>query len=536
MTAATQVQVPSTQAMPGVAPAPAHAAEFRRRLGSISRQSAIYFAGTIFTAAAGYFFKVYIARALGAEALGLYTLGMSVIGLLGVFNALGLPAAATRFVSEYNSKRDFLRLAAFFRGSLTLLFAGNLLLSAAVILCGPWIAVHFYHAPALTSYFWLLVPVMFLGVLNVFLGQAMAGYQDVSRRTIVTHFIGTPAGMVIAVALISLGFGLKGYLAAQVASAFLVLILLATFVWKLTPGEARQNVPARWEKRVTAFSAVAFASSVVDFVLAQADKIVLGHYLDAAQVGIYAVATTLVAFVPIALQSVNQIFSPTIAELHAAGNRALLQRLYAMLTKWIVIFTLPLALTVAFFAQPLMAIFGHSFQTGAVVLMIGAIGQLINCAVGSVGYLLMMSGHQVGVMKVQILSAVLMAVLSVLLVPPLGIAGAAVASAIAVIVSNVWLLADVFRKLKLFPYNRSYFKLALPMLVSILLLLLLRNRSGINSPWLMAIAGLICAYGSFLGTLVLFGLDSGDRKFAELAFAKLGLPIKLNGVTTDERF
>jgi len=38
-------------------------------------------------------------------------------------------------------------------------------------------------------------------------------------------------------------------------------------------------------------------------------------------VGIYSVAATLVAFVPVALQSVNQIFSPTIADLHAAGAR-----------------------------------------------------------------------------------------------------------------------------------------------------------------------------------------------------------------------
>jgi len=57
-------------------------AEFHRRMGSISRQSAVYFAGTIVTATAGYFFKIYLARALGAEALGLYALGMSIVGFL----------------------------------------------------------------------------------------------------------------------------------------------------------------------------------------------------------------------------------------------------------------------------------------------------------------------------------------------------------------------------------------------------------------------------------------------------------------------
>ncbi len=142
------------------------------------------------------------------------------------------------------------------------------------------------------------------------------------------------------------------------------------------------------------FSAVAFGIAVVDFALSQTDKIVLGYYLPAKQVGIYAVAMALVGFVPIALQSVNQIFSPIIAELHAVGNRLLLQKLYATLTKWIVILTIPLALTMVVFARPLMGIFGPAFQSGAAVLAIGAVGQLVNCGVGSVGFLLLMSGHQ----------------------------------------------------------------------------------------------------------------------------------------------
>jgi hypothetical protein len=41
--------------------------EFRSHVGEISRQSSVFFAGTIFTVAAGYFFKVYVARMLGAE-------------------------------------------------------------------------------------------------------------------------------------------------------------------------------------------------------------------------------------------------------------------------------------------------------------------------------------------------------------------------------------------------------------------------------------------------------------------------------------
>src|SRR5712675_89305 len=88
-------------------PSPSNSSKFRQQMGHISRQSAVFFAGTIFTAAAGYLFKVYLARVLGAEALGIYALGMTIVGLLGIFNALGLPYSAVRFVASYTATGRF---------------------------------------------------------------------------------------------------------------------------------------------------------------------------------------------------------------------------------------------------------------------------------------------------------------------------------------------------------------------------------------------------------------------------------------------
>ena len=43
---------------------------FRQRMGHISRHSSVFFKGTVFTAASGYLFKVYLARTLGADYAG----------------------------------------------------------------------------------------------------------------------------------------------------------------------------------------------------------------------------------------------------------------------------------------------------------------------------------------------------------------------------------------------------------------------------------------------------------------------------------
>src|SRR5580765_1257471 len=89
------------------------AQKFRAQMGQISRHSAVFFAGTMFTAAAGYLFKVYLARVLGAESLGLYALGMTIIGFVGVFNGLGLPQSAVRFVALYNASGQYNELRGF---------------------------------------------------------------------------------------------------------------------------------------------------------------------------------------------------------------------------------------------------------------------------------------------------------------------------------------------------------------------------------------------------------------------------------------
>ena len=101
----------------------------------------------------------------------------------------------------------------------------------------------------------------------------------------------------------------------------------------------------------------------------------------------------------------------------------LLGRLFQTLTKWILGLTLPLGCVIIVFARELMRIFGPEFEAGWPILVIGTVGQLINCGVGSVGYLLLMSGQQRRLIRIQAVMAVVMVGLSLLLIPKLGLTG-----------------------------------------------------------------------------------------------------------------
>ena len=489
-------------------------ARFRSEVGQISRHSAVFFLGTLFTAAAGYFFKIYVARVLGAGALGVYALGMTLVGFFGLFNSLGLPQTAARFVAAYSATGQYGRLRVFFRHAFVLLALANALLAGAMVFGGPWLARTVYHSQELAGYFRLFAVVLVVSGFATFLGQVLAGYKDVALRTVITNFIGSPLNIIVGVLLLAGGMGLRGYVLAQVASGIVVVALLFAAIWRLTPHGVRNfNAPApKLEAEVYWFSAAVFGVGVLEFLLAQADKIMLGIFLDVQQVGIYAIAGALAAFVPVVLQSVNQIFSPTIADLHARGERELLGRLFQTLTKWILGLTLPLACVMIVDAKPLMRLFGPAFEAGWMVLVLGTAGQLINASVGSVGYLLLMSGNQKRLIRVQAIMAVFVVAATAILARPFGIAGVALAAALTNAVANYLNLREVRAALQLSPYNRTYWRLVVPCMASVVTVFIVKwIARGVRPEWMMVAVGLLGAYMTFGGLSLLTGLDDDDR-------------------------
>jgi O-antigen/teichoic acid export membrane protein len=498
--------------------------EFGSTLGQISRHSAVFFAGTMFTMAAGYLVKIYVARVLGAEQLGVYALGMTLVSLTQLFGTLGLQGTAARYVSVFSATGNLNELRGFLTRSVGIVVSLNIVLSLGLIFCGHWVSQNLYHAPDLARYIPLFAGLAVLGALNVFYCQVLAGLKEITKRTVITNFVGSPLVIALTVLLLALGTGMWGYLAAQIINNVIVVTLLVALAWKLTPARARFSFSALppLDSEIKSFTAAVFGMNVVDFLSTQADKILLGLYLNARVLGIYVLASTLSAFIPIILQSVNQIFAPVIADLHAQGRQDVLEKLFQTLTKWILGLTLPLGFVMIIFALPLMRLFGPDFAVGWPVLVIGAVGQLVNCGVGSVGYLLLMSGNQRKLVKVQFAMAGVSILLNVALIPVLGIVGAASAAAFVNAAGNLWNLYEVRMALRIYPYNRSYYALLIPTVFAVVAVALLRLwTASIVHQWLAILLALVLSYAVFGGLAIAYVLDSDDRMLARSAWSRL---------------
>jgi len=499
---------------------------FQREMQKISGQAAMFLAGTVFTFGTGFFFKIYVARVLGSHLLGLYALGMTVVSIFGLFASLGLPNAAARFVAVYNSAGQADRLRSFLGSGSLLVGCVSALLGVLVIVGRDLIAEGLYHESALAGYLPLFGLMLPLGVLGFFFSQVLVGYQNVTRTTIINSFIGGSVSMVLAWVLFVLGLGLWGYVFAQVISGLVVLILMAWSVWRLIPAGVQRprTYPALiLEREVVCFSFSMIGINALEFLLGQSQRIVLGVYLEASQLGIFSVAAAISGFIPLLLQATNSIFAPVIAGLHARGEKEVLRRLFQTLTKWILGLTAPLVIVIVLFAPALMGIFGPEFRAGWLVVVIASIGQLVNCGVGSVGYLLIMSGHQNRLVRVQAYTGGLTLISSLLVVPLWGIVGAAAVGALTTVVSNLWYLGEVRRVLNFFPYNSSYLRLSGPLAAATVVAVLVQQAAigTVYPQWSVMLVTLMLVYVVFVFGSLAFGLDDDDRMIVKTIWARV---------------
>jgi O-antigen/teichoic acid export membrane protein len=133
-----------------------------------------------------------------------------------------------------------------------------------------------------------------------------------------------------------------------------------------------------------------------------------------------------------------------------------------------------------------------------------------------------MSGNEKRLVRIQLVAGVVTVSCCFVLVPRWGIAGAAVAAALGNAGTNAWCLWEVKKVLGLFPYNRGYWRLALPTGAAITTAIGLRIAlRPLRPDILVVIVATMAVYAVFAGAVLLTGLEADDRLIAAAIWARV---------------
>jgi O-antigen/teichoic acid export membrane protein len=129
------------------------------------------------------------------------------------------------------------------------------------------------------------------------------------------------------------------------------------------------------------------------------------------------------------------------AEAHATANSTALQKITTQSAHGSLWPTLLIGLALTVLATPLLQLFGEDFSSARFVLIALAASNVFSVLMGPAQDVLIMTGRQVLIPKVMLVSAGIHVLALCLLVPYLGALGAAFASITSGIIANVWLMA-----------------------------------------------------------------------------------------------
>lgn len=390
-----------------------------------------------------------VARIFDAKDAGLFLLSLALLGVASIFFRLGLDNVVLKEISAKNGTDN----------SQSVLLIGIRWVALACVLAtiftfifSEYIATQILTKPEFSSI--LQVSILALPAMAIFMLISM-GFQAFHRVVITTllqnlgisclFLIGLFAAWLLYSHELTIMVAVKIY----VASAFLILIV-AIFMWNM-------QIKGDWgkaefkDKRLWQASSNLWAATSMSLTVQWAGFLIAGIYVSSTDIAYLSAASRTANLVSFVLVVVNMVVAPRYAKLWHEGQKSNVQYLAKQSTRIMLALVIPVVLIIIIFAKPIMGIFGMEYIEGATLLIIMAVGQFINVATGSVGFLLNMSGHERDFRRVTFFAGPLTIFLSWILIQYYGVLGAAIGTAVGMSVQNIGALYMVRKRLGFWP-------------------------------------------------------------------------------------
>ncbi|OEU51594.1 MAG: hypothetical protein BA871_08260 [Desulfuromonadales bacterium C00003096] len=392
----------------------------------------ITFLASAVTLPLGFVITVALGKYLGAGDLGLYRMTSTIYGIAVLVAAIGIPAAMIKYVAEFKGDRTKINQIVS-SGVITSLFLGIGFSALFYVSSGLFAGI--FDMPELSGLIKLLSPVFPFALVGGALLGLLNGIREMKKYAAAT-IVQSVLMVLITVALIYYGFGVAGAVIGLVLSSIGFCLFLGWIARKYFEITFHEYIPTT--KKMLTFGAQIFGANAINMINYQADLLLIGYFLTATNVGYYAVAVGLSRFFWIVPQAIQTISYPAISEYWADNNHPALQTLIDKSMKYSACILLPMGLGVGFFAEDIITlIFGEGFICAVLPLQILIVGTVIIGIAKSIGSFLPSVGRPDLSLKINGTGAIINLILNILLIPFLGISGAALATTISLIVISI---------------------------------------------------------------------------------------------------
>lgn len=396
--------------------------------------SALSLASKLATAGLGFGVTILIAREFGASGSGTWVLGMTFLMIAGYVSLCGLDVGTVRAIAVYRAAERWAGARAWgWTGLAIILVIAPLVSLALWASLGP-LAKALKEGPEFIG----VMSILCLAIVSTAIMRLSGGLlRGLSRFTTAEFLEGAVVPTSLGVTAFTVGLhSLQQMAMVYVAATFASAVAGFTIWMVLLAGRGKPAEPLM--PRQALISSLPLAGTVLALLgTPWIMTLVLARYADTADVGIFRVCVQFSLLLSFLLSAVESGMSPQIAALHSQGKLHELLSATKQMTLLLVVVGGGASMILIIFAPLLLSVLGPEFPAGATAMRILLVGQILKLLSGPVGSYLVMTG--LGRMSLwnSINSAIVVFITCMVLVPLIGIEGAAIAGAMSTLVRYV---------------------------------------------------------------------------------------------------
>jgi len=403
----------------------------------------------------------------GMDVQGLYSLSWSIASTLNKVARFGTQRGVVRFVAAARAQSPATDEAVdrVLAAALTIVLAMSGVVTLTVVLAADSLADWYDKpiAPALRIMAWTAP---FISVSWVLTSATRA--LRIMRYEVYIRSIAGPLILFLG----GLGIGLAGLGLLAVAQVQLAMgignCLLAAYYFRRhfsLAGMLHQVSRRQPWRELTRFCFPVMITDLLYATLTQLDILMLGWFVSARLVGIYALVRRVSSAMLKAPQAFDPIFSSVVSDLSLQDRHDELAHRFVVISRWILTINLPIFACLLIAGDTLMPVIGGEdventaeLHAALRILVLLCVGMMVQGAFAMVEPLLTMSGRPyLGLFNNSVWLAVNWG-LNMWLIPAHGIVGAAMGAAAAMVLVSALRILEVIVLRRIMPFGRSQLK------------------------------------------------------------------------------
>lgn len=381
-------------------------------ISPIQRQSLISFFWQIAFTAIGFLSTIYFARSVGASILGAYFIFLSYTGIFSMVSDGGFGGAAVKRISE-GEEPD-----AYFTAYFVLL----LIFTSITLIFLLTFREYFIDLNESGMFVWLILSLL-VSVIASSISIGVSGSGKMGIRMTCAG-IGNVSRILFQVLGIYFGYEVAGLAGGLIAGTLLAAVIEFRFF-------DLNFVPFKWKhvKSLSMFSFWLFLTSTGSLVFSQSDTLMIGYYMDNADVGVYRIALQFTMVATFATYALRNTLWPRVSRWGKNGETESVQASLSNAISYSLILAVPVLIGGILLGDKLLYLFyGAEFSRGYFTLIILMGVQVVNVFQYLFTMYLDALDNPKESFKVTLVGVVANIVLNAVLIPIMGISGAAIAT------------------------------------------------------------------------------------------------------------